>query len=102
MPSHDILDKLFDVEKKAEALTQAAHEEADQRIAKVKEDCEVEFRAAYEARAAQLAAAFLEDRSQSDRVFEGRLAAYRSRLEATRKDEAAFLALCSELVTAKA
>lgn len=101
MPSHEILDKLFGVEKKAEELAVSARDEADRRIAAAKEEAEAAFDAAYAARVAELASALEESKKRSDIAFKGELAAYRARLEAAPRDERGFDALCDGLLTGK-
>lgn len=102
MPSHDILDKLFGVEKKAEELALAARDEADRRVAAAKEEAEAAFESAYAARVAELSSALEEARKRSDIAFKGELAAYRARLEAARCDDGGFDALCDGLLAGKA
>jgi len=102
MPSHDILDKLFGVEKKAEELAIAAREEADKRVAVAKEEAEAAFESAYAARVAELSSALEKAKKQSDVAFKGELAAYRARLEAAKRDDRGFDALCDRLLAGKA
>jgi len=102
MPSHDILDKLFGVEKKAEELAIAAREEADKRVAAAKEESEAAFESAYAARVTELASALEEAKKHSDIAFKGELAAYRARLEAAKRDDRGFDALCDGLLSGKA
>lgn len=101
MPSRDILDKLFEVEKKAEAIVGSARDEADRRVAGVKEECEAAFRAAYEARAAELQSSHEETVKASDREFKDELGAYSARLDAGKADKRAFTSLCDELLFGK-
>lgn len=102
MPSREILDKLFEVEKKAEAIVSAAREEAEKRIAEAKEASEVAFKAAYEGRAAELGKDLEEAKKQADIEFRGELAAHRSKLETAKKDLTSFALLCDELLSGKA
>lgn len=102
MPSHDILDKLFGVEKKAEELALAARDEADRRVAAAKEEAESAFESAYAARVAELSSALEESKKRSDLAFKGELAACRARLEAAKRDDRGFDALCDRLLAGKA
>ena len=102
MPSHDILDKLFGVEKKAEELAIAAREEADKRVAVAKEEAEASFESAYATRVAELSSALEKAKKQSDVAFKGELAAYRASLEAAKRDDRGFDALCDRLLAGKA
>jgi hypothetical protein len=102
MPSHEILDRLFVVEKKAEEIALAARDEADRRAARAKEECEASFKHAYEGRAAELAAELEESRKRTDTEFRGELAAFRSRLESAGQDKGRFTALCDDFLSGKA
>jgi hypothetical protein len=102
MPSHDILDRLFNVEKKAEEIALAARDEADRRVAMAKEECETAFKAAYEARVAVLQAELEESKKGTDIEFRGELAAFRARLESAGQDDAGFTALCGRFLAGKA
>ena len=96
----NLLDKLFDVESKAESLVADARKEADRKVASAKDRAEAEIAAAHESalkdaseRKAAAAAAVLAD-------YEKAVASFRSSLDATRVDEAAFKATC-EVALAK-
>ena len=101
MPSRDILDKLFGVEKKAEELALAARDEAERRIVAAKEESVAAFDAAYAARVAGLSSGLEEARKRSDVAFRAELAAYYARLESARQDKAGFNALCDRLLDGK-
>jgi vacuolar-type H+-ATPase subunit H len=94
MPSRDILDKLFDVEKKAEEIAVSAKEEAGRRIARAKEESEAAFKAAYEAKVAELSVELEESRKRTDIEFRGELASFRSLLESADTDVPAFKKIC--------
>lgn len=102
MPSHDILDKLFTVEKKAEEIVGAAQDESDRRIAQAKEESEAVFKAAYEKRVAELSLVLEDSMRQTDVEFKGDLASFRARLEAAGKNPSAFDSLCDSLLFRKA
>jgi vacuolar-type H+-ATPase subunit H len=97
----DLLDKLFEVEKKAEVLVTEAKREADRRIAAAKQKAEAEYSAAYEAavkeggarKAAAVEAAIAE--------YESAVAKYRGSLEATSIDEKSFRAVCEAALAKK-
>jgi hypothetical protein len=98
MPSHDILDKLFDVEKKAEIVVASAQEEADRRVAAAKEAAEASFKAAYDAKGAELEAGLAAAQKSADHEFLSDLEKYRASLAAAGEKETAFVALCDKLL----
>ncbi len=102
MPSHDILDKLFDVEKKAEAIVLSARDEADRRIVEVKESCEGALKLAYEARVLEVQSSLEESTHKTDLEFKGELASYRARLAAAGTESAKFKTVCDNLLFGKA
>lgn len=102
MPSHDILDRLFGVEKKAEAIVSAAQEESDRRIAAANEAAEAAFKSAYEKRATELLDEYSGSEKQTDREIRDELASFTARFEATGRNKAAFVRLCDEFLAGKA
>jgi vacuolar-type H+-ATPase subunit H len=100
MPSHDILDKLFDVERKAETIVASAQEEADRRVAAAKEAAEASFKAAYEARGSELEADLSASRQSADSEFKSELERYRAALAAAGDHMAEYSALCDKLLAA--
>jgi vacuolar-type H+-ATPase subunit H len=102
MPSHDILDKLFSVEKKAETIVSAAQEESEKRIAAAKDLSEASFKSAYERKGSELSSGLSEAKKRSDQEFSDELASFSSRLEATKKDRTAFASLCDGFLAGKA
>lgn len=98
MPSHDILDKLFDVEKKAETIVASAQEEADRRVAAAKEAAETSFKTAYEAKGAELEAGLAAARREADSEFKSELERYRAALAQAGEHGEDFRALCDRLL----
>jgi len=97
----DLLDKLFDVESKAESLVAEARKEADRKIAAAKEKAETEVASAHESAVKSAnekknaaAAAVVAD-------YEKAVASFRASLDATRVDEAAFRATCETALAKK-
>jgi V/A-type H+-transporting ATPase subunit G/H len=99
MASHEILDKLFDVEKKAETIVASAQEEADRRVAAAKEAAEASFKAAYEAKGSELEAGLSAARQGADSEFRSELERYRAALAQAGEHEASFSALCDKLLS---
>lgn len=98
MPSKDILDRLFGVERRAEALVAEAADEAARRVSSAKEAAEAAFREAYEARAKRAEEARLAAEAAAAAEHDAALAEYRARLEGSRLDAAAFAAACERFV----
>jgi len=97
----DLLDKLFDVESKAESLVADARKEADRRIAAAKGKAEADYSSAYdiavkEANARKEAAA-----GSAVKEYESAVDAFKAKLDATRVDQAAFKAICESALAKK-
>ena len=99
MPSKDILDKLFDVERKAEILVDEASAEAAKRVSTAKEAAEIAFKSAYETSAKAAEAKRAVSDAASDAEHDADLAAFKARLEGARLDEAAFAAACERFIS---
>ncbi len=99
MPSRDILDRLFEVEKKAEALVGEASAEAASRVSAAKEKADIEFKSAYEAAAKATEEWRLRDEGEADASHEAAVAAYRQALAAARLDRKAFAEACERYLS---
>ena len=98
MPSHDILDKLFEVERQAESIVQESTQEATRRVASAKDKAETEFKSAFEAASRIAEEARHKAERDTDAEVSGVLADYRSRLESARLDRAAFAEACERFI----
>jgi vacuolar-type H+-ATPase subunit H len=96
MPSKDLLEKLFDVEREAEGLVADARAEAGRRLDAARTKAQRYYTEAYDAALAKALAA----REQSDRNARDEYAAairdYREKLESSRLDGQALAAKCDE------
>lgn len=101
MPSKDILDKLFEVERKAQALLSEASAEASRRVADAKEAAEIAFKASYEAAAKEAESALSAAKAAADAAHERSIGDYRAALEGASVDQAAFAAACEGFLTGK-
>jgi vacuolar-type H+-ATPase subunit H len=99
MPSRDILEKLFDVERRAETLVSEASAEASRRVSAAKEEADIAFRSEYET-AAKLAeqgrAAAYE---AADAEHDAAIGSFKARLEGARLDRAAFFEACERYIS---
>ncbi len=97
----DLLDKLFDVEKKAEALVADAQDDANRRIAAAKEKAEGDCSKAYDAaiKEANSRKSVATDSIRAE--YERSIAGFKSGLEATAVDQRAFLAACETALAKK-
>jgi vacuolar-type H+-ATPase subunit H len=98
MPSRDILDKLFEVERQAEAIVQEASQEATRRVANAKDSADNEFKSAYEAAAHAAEEARRKAERDTDTEQETALAEYRSKLELARLDRKGFAEACERFI----
>jgi vacuolar-type H+-ATPase subunit H len=99
MASREVLDKLLSVEKKAETIVSSAQEEADHRLAAVRESAESSFRAAHDAQIARLESVLAESRRTTDEEFASKIVEYRHSLEAAATDKGAFSRLCDTILS---
>jgi F0F1-type ATP synthase membrane subunit b/b' len=90
----DLLDKLFAVEKKAEALVNEARMEADRRIAAAKDKAEMDHGAAYEAAVKEATARKALAVETAISEYDGAIEEFHRILEGTRVDEKAFRSAC--------
>ena len=100
MPSKDLLEKLFDVEREAEALAADASAEAGRRIDAARTRAQRLYAEAYESAMAKA----LADRELAEKAaredYEAALRSYRRKLESSRIDERAFAAACAAAIAA--
>lgn len=96
-----LLDKLFEVEKSAEALVSDARKEAGSRIAAAKEKAEAEVARAFEAavKEANAKKAAMSEATISE--YEKAVVEYRSTIDSTRVDEGAFREACASALNKK-
>jgi vacuolar-type H+-ATPase subunit H len=99
MPSKDLLEKLFDVEREAEALVAAAREEAGRRLDAAKVRAKTSYAEAYDAAlAGALASREMSEKAARDE-YEAALQTYRKKLEESRLDYESFAAACLSALT---
>ena len=101
MPSNQILDKLFDVEKKAETIVTSARDEASRRVGAGKEASEAAFKQAYEAKVAELEKKLAEEEKSADRDFDTDIEQYRAALKAAGQNKNSFKALCGSILASE-
>ncbi len=97
----DLLDKLFTVESKAESLVAEARSEADRKIAAAKEKAEAEVSAAHELAVKQANEKKAAAAAASLSEYESAVRGFRSSLDSTRVDEAAFRTACEAALAKK-
>jgi hypothetical protein len=99
MPSKDLLEKLFDVEREAEALVADALAEAGRRVDSAKTLAQEKYTRAYdEAFAKALAVRELSEASARTE-YDAAIEAYRKKLESSRLDRVAFAAACDSALS---
>ncbi|HTX71725.1 MAG TPA: hypothetical protein VMC79_02780 [Rectinemataceae bacterium] len=94
MASRDILDQLFEVERQAEALVEAARAEVDTLAGEAKETERLRSAAAIEKANAEASAARLASRAAAEDECRRLLDAYRARIESLPVDRDAFRERC--------
>lgn len=99
MPSKDILDKLFGVERQAEALIDEASIEASRRVSTAKEAAEIAFKASYEALVKAAETDRIAAEAAADAEHRAAIDAYKSRLEGAPLDRGAFSKACERFVS---
>ena len=101
MPSRDILDKLLDVEKKADEIVASAAGEAEKRIKTAKSDGEASLKTALDATRARLESSLDKEMRESDDALRQELADYRSRLESMPVGGPGFDRICAEFLAGR-
>jgi vacuolar-type H+-ATPase subunit H len=94
MPSKDLLEKLFDVEREAEAMVSEAREEAGRRLDAAKTSAQASYTEAYDAALAKARASVELSEEAARREYEAAIRSYRERLDSSRLDPEAFAAAC--------
>ena len=94
MPSRDVLDKLFDVERRAEALVSEASAEAARRASAAKEKAEIAFTASYEEAVRVAEEGLRRAAAAADAEYEASISAFKARLEQAALDKVAFVKEC--------
>jgi vacuolar-type H+-ATPase subunit H len=96
MPSKDLLEKLFDVEREAEGMVAEARAEAGRRLDAARTRAQKYYTEAYDAALVKALAA----REQSDRKaredYDNAIKDYREKLASSRLDGGALTAACDE------
>jgi len=98
MPSQDLLEKLFEVERMAEALVGEAREEAGRRVDAAKTRAQRSYAETYENALKEATASRETAQAAVDAEYRRVLDDYRTRLESTRIDRAAFDAACEGFI----
>ena len=94
MPTKDLLEKLFDVEREAEAIVSDARDEAGRRLDSAKTRAQRHYTEAYDAAKAEALASLESSESSAREEYRSAIQEYKLGLESSRLDEAAFAALC--------
>ncbi|MCX7023112.1 MAG: V-type ATP synthase subunit H [Spirochaetes bacterium] len=94
MPSREILDRLVDVERRAEILVDEARAEADRRIGEARDIADARYKSAYENEAKRLEAGRKAALASIDEGTRAEIDGYRETLESVPFDETAFKAAC--------
>jgi vacuolar-type H+-ATPase subunit H len=94
MPTNDLLERLFDVERTAEAMVSGAREEAGRRLDSAKTRAQRHYTAAYDAARAEALAALEASEASSREEYRAAIESYAQKLESSKIDRAAFDALC--------
>jgi vacuolar-type H+-ATPase subunit H len=94
MPSRDLLEKLFDVEREAEAMVAEAREDAGRRLDAAKTRAQRSYGETYEAAMAKAIASRELSEKAAREEYESAIRAYREKLEGSRIDPRAFDAAC--------
>jgi vacuolar-type H+-ATPase subunit H len=94
MPSKDLLEKLFDVEREAEAMVSEALAEAGRRVDAAKTLAQENYTRAYDTALAKALAAREQSEASARAEYDAAIEAYRKKLESSRLDLSAFAAAC--------
>lgn len=101
MPSRDILDRLLDVEKKADEIVSSAAAEAGRRILAAKTESDAGLRSALDARRGQLEADLDRAMKDNDETLRQELSDYRTRLESLAAGGPAFDRVCADFLAGR-
>jgi vacuolar-type H+-ATPase subunit H len=94
MPSKDLLEKLFDVEREAEAMVSDALAEAGRRVDAAKTLAQENYTRAYDAALAKALATRERSDKNAREEYERAIADYRRKLEDSSIDRGALNAIC--------
>jgi len=94
MPSNDLLEKLFDVEREAEAMIAAAREEAGRRLDAAKTRAQQYYTEAYDAALAKALAGREKSEQAARDEYQAAIKDYREKLEASFLDRVSFEQAC--------
>jgi hypothetical protein len=94
MPSKDLLEKLFDVEREAEALVAGAREEAGRRLDAARTKAQRSYTEAYDQALAKAVAERRESEQAARDEYEAAIVSFRKHLDDSRVDKAAFFSAC--------
>jgi hypothetical protein len=94
LATKDLLERLFDVEREAEAIVAEARETAGKRRDAAKTSAQKRYTEAYDAALAVALAARESSERAAKEEYDAAIQEYRLELESSRLDEEAFAALC--------
>lgn len=95
MPSKDLLEKLFDVEREAEEMVAEARAEAGRRLDIAKTRAQKYYTEAYDAALAKALAARESSEKAARDEYDASIQSYRQKLEASKLDRESFAAACA-------
>lgn len=98
MPSQDVLDGLFEIERRAEAIVAEARAEADRSVSAAKERARLSVAAAVASAAAASASAREAAAAEAQKEYRHAVEAYRREIDSMSVDEAIFFAACERIV----
>jgi len=98
MPSKDLLEKLFDVEREAETIVSESRREADSRLDAAKTRAQKYYAEAYDAAMAKALGTRESSEQKAREVYETEILTYRKNLESSNLDKVAFAAACAAML----
>lgn len=101
MSSHDVLERLRDVEAKAEGIVAAAAGEAEARINVARTETESRVKASLEARRGVLESELDKAMMESDETLRQQLSDYRTRLESLPSGGKEFDQICADFLAGR-
>ncbi len=96
MSSKDLLERLFEVEREAESIVQAARDEAGRRIDAAKTQAQRSYSEAYDAALKTAISAREASEASARAEYQAAIDCYRRQLESSRVDVGAFRRACDE------
>jgi len=94
MPSNEVLDRLVEVERNAEALVNEAEAEASRRVSAAKERADIAYKASFESSARAVEERQTRAEAEADAEYAREIADYRAKLEGAVLDVKAFNEAC--------